>query len=199
MYINFKYLEQKNLKPSDLVKLVCIRQLRSEPIAEYLIELCNNDTEELLKYEDEGFIEFVKGKAKDSLFQKARLTKKGLDLVDNAGVAGILDEDAVIWDWLAKKYGDEGKGVGNAKKGKRWLAQFRVESGLSRNRLTRVCEDFMHSNLAEYSKQLDYLFFKPSNVFETKFSLEGSKLWKYYCANKEHYEEVFKGHRFQEL
>ena len=197
MYINFKYLEQKKINPSDLVKLVCIKQLRTEPLAETLVSLCNNDTEELLRYEDEGLVEFVKGKARDTIFHKARLTKRGLELVDNSEVADMLDEDVVVWDWLAKKYGDEGKRVGNAKKGKRWLAQFRVESGLSKNRLIRVCDDFMKSNLAEYSKQLDYLFFKPANVYETRFSLEQSKLWKYYCVNKAHYEEIFKGEKFQ--
>jgi hypothetical protein len=104
----------------------------------------------------------------------------------------ITDEDIVIWDWLVSIYKKRDKKIGNAKKGKIWLANFRVQSGINLNKLSFLCKEFINDKeRMEWSFQLDFIFFKPSNVFESRFSLEGSKLWHYYQDRQEFFDNEF--------
>lgn len=192
MYINFNFLSEKNISPQEALILICCNQMRFEDISDHLIVLCRENEENLLSLEDKGYLEFIKGKAKDTIFQRARLSSEGKKIVDNIDIASLTEDDIKVWDWLSNYYKSEGKSVGNAKKGKFWLSQFRLQSGLRENRLVKVCKDFLSSESFNYSQQLEYLFYKPANAFDTRFSLDGSKLWQFYQYNEKRYLEIFK-------
>jgi hypothetical protein len=48
------------------------------------------------------------------------------------------------------------------------------------------------SSQFEWSKRLEFLFFKPGNVFSVRFDLEQSKLYQYYIKHKEEFDDKFK-------
>lgn len=191
-YINFTLLSEKGISGEQYLILQCCKQMKFEDVSETLISFCKEDTEPLLSLEDIGLVSFVKGKAKDTLFQKARLTEKGTNLMDSFETPDITDEDLRLWDWLVVIYKKKDKKIGNATKGKKWLANFRVQSGISRNKLAELCNTFVRDeSRMEWSYQLDYVFFKPKDVFTTRFSLEESKLWSYYQERKNYFDEKF--------
>ena len=196
-YINFNLLTEKGYDYIDALVLQMCKQMKFEDISQHLMALSNYEVEFLLRYEDIGLVTFIKGSPKDNMFQKARLTKEGQKLLDSLEVASITEEDEKIWDWLAAYYKKIGKQVGNTKKGKRYLAQFRLDSGINRNKLVYLCKSFIDDeSRMEYSIVLEYVFFKPFNVYSTRFSLEDSKLWKYYLEHKDTFDEEFKKEKY---
>ena len=191
-YINFPLLKTRGLSQSQYLILQCCKQQKFEDLHETLIELCNEDVEELFTLEEKGLVQFIKGKARDTFFQRARSSKSGDDLLELLETAAVTEEDIIIWDWLANIYKKRDKKVGNAKKGKFFLAQFRIQSGINKNNLSFLCHAFIKDPAKmEWSFQLDYVFFKPDNVFTTKFDLEQSKLWHYYKDNQEYFDKKF--------
>lgn len=195
-YINIKLLESKKITFVDYFLLQCCKQMKFEDVSESLVELarlCNTDEmEPLLELEQQGLVVFVKGKAKDNMFQRARLSAKGSEWMDLFETPEITEEDIVIWDWLVLKYKEKDKKIGNSKKGKLWLANFRVQSGIDRNKLSLLCDTFIKDeSRMEWSFQLDYIFFKPSSLFSVNFQLEDSKLWSYYQDHKEFFDKRF--------
>jgi hypothetical protein len=198
-YINFEILESKQITPLEYLILQCCKQMKTEDVSKQLIELCG-DEEPLINLEQRDFVQFVKGKAKDNFFQKARLSARGTELMDLIETPFIIPEDVVVWDWLSRHYEKEGKEVGNAKKGKIWLASFRANSGIAKNHLVTLCLAFTKDEAQmEYSKRLDYVFFKPDNVFTTRFELDSSKLWRYYLKRKDYFDKVFEDMTRKEL
>jgi len=194
-YINFEILQDKSVTLPEYLILQCCKQMKTEDVSTHLANIdCENNSVEdtLLILEDKGFVQFIKGKSKDNFFQKARLSAKGTELMDLIETPFIIPEDVVVWDWLSRHYEKEGKEVGNTKKGKIWLASFRANSGIAKNHLVTLCLAFTKDEAQmEYSKRLDYVFFKPDNVFTTRFELDSSKLWRYYLKRKEHFDKVF--------
>lgn len=192
MYLNFKLLYSKGLTHKDFVLLVALNQQRSERLSDYIVDICEQSEEPLLQLEDKGLVTFVKGKAKDTIFDKARLSDKGKEIFDQIQIAELNEDDNRVWDWLVIKYKEQSKEIGNVKKGKQYLAQFRVESGINRNKLATLCSDFINNpESMDYSHRLDYLFYRAPNVFATKFSLDDSKLYQFYLKNKEYYDKKF--------
>ena len=72
------------------------------------------------------------------------------------------------------------------------LAKFRVESGLRTNRLAKLIEKYTNDELEqEYSHILEYVFFKPSNMFQSKFDIHQSRLYNYYLKNRQYFDRIF--------
>jgi hypothetical protein len=144
-------------------------------------------------YQELEYVTLVRAKNKsDSIQNRIRLSTKGNDLLEDLQVPEINDDDLQLYNWLEKTYQKEGKELGNRKKTKLYIALFRVNSGIDRNKLALLCKAFMNdSSQFEWSKKLEFLFFKPGNVFSVKFDLEQSKLYQYYIKHKEHFDNKF--------
>jgi len=191
MYINFNYLKSKDINPIEFVTLVCIRQMKWEPErVDDLALVLTDEIEE--KFTERGYITKIKGKKKDLELSKFRLTSKGNKFLDNAQTPNITEETLKIFDWVKKVYLAEGKEIGNQKKCKSYIAQFAKESGIVRNHLAHLIKSFLFSESEmEYSHKLEYLFFKGSSVFSTKFDLHQSRLYQFYEKNKEEFDKDF--------
>jgi hypothetical protein len=193
MYLNFELLRKSGLTPTDYLMLVACKQQKSEKLGDHLSEMCFDTEEPLLKLEDKGLVHFIKGTSKDCFFDKARTTSKGNEMLDDLSEAMVSPEDQKLFEWLSRIYTKKGKEIGNQKKGLRYLAQFRSESGIERNALAFLCQEFIKDETCmEYSIRLDYALFKAPNVFVTRFSLEDSKLYQYYLKRKDYFDEQFK-------
>jgi DNA-binding PadR family transcriptional regulator len=191
MYINFQLAKTKGLTPTDVANLQLIYQNKLESLWEIITETVSLQT--LDRYQQLGYITLVKAKNKsDSIQNRVRLSKKGNEVLEDLQVPEVNSDDLQLYDWLERTYQKEDKEIGNRKKTKLYIALFRAHSGIDRNKLAFLCKTFMNdSSQFEWSKRLEYLFFKPVNVFSVKFDLEQSKLYQYYIKHKEHFDNKF--------
>src|SRR5690554_2577094 len=191
MYINFELLKEKDLDIKSVLLLQACSQNRTEDLGEFMSKNWNPlDIQLLYK---KGLIEFIKGKKNQSDFSKARTTKRGKDVLDELETPLINADDLNVFDWLEKVYKDSGKEVGNRKKTKMYIALFRVHSQIDRNKLGLLINSFLKDDSQmEYSHRMEYLFFKPSSVFQVKFDIEQSRLYQFYLNNKEVFDNAFK-------
>lgn len=191
MYINFVIAKNRGLSPTDVANLQLISQNKTEDLEEIITD--NIQLSVLNWYQELEYVTLVKAKNKsDSIQNRIRLSPKGNDLLEDLQVPQINDDDLQLYNWLEKTYHKEGKELGNRKKTKLYIALFRVNSGIDRNKLALLCKAFMNdSSQFEWSKKLEFLFFKPGNVFSVKFDLEQSKLYQYYIKHKEHFDNKF--------
>lgn len=191
MYINFQLAKTKGLTPTDVANLQLISQNKTESLWEIITETVPLQTLDL--YQNLGYITLVKAKNKaDTIQNRVRLSTKGSELLEDLQVPEVNSEDLMLYDWLESTYKKEDKEIGNRKKTKLYIALFRAHSGIDRNKLALLCKTFMNdSSQFEWSKRLEFLFFKPGNVFSVKFDLEQSKLYQYYLKHKEHFDNKF--------
>jgi len=191
MWINFKLLEQKGMTPQDLLMLQAIKQNKGEDLSRVILELGGRD-EYLSSLVDMKVLKVVKGKKSDALQKLVRLDVAGEGLLEDVTTALVEEQDLILFQWLEKIYRSQGKEIGNRKKGKRFLAQFRAESGITGNNLAILCKAFLDDDsAAQWSQKLEYLFFKAPNVFTVKFDLGESKLYNYYLKHKEYFDQIF--------
>lgn len=191
MYINFQLAKDKGLSPTDVANLQLISQNKTDSLWEIITETVSLQTLDL--YQNLGYITLVKAKNKaDTIQNRVRLSTKGSELLEDLQVPEVNSEDLMLYDWLESTYKKEDKEIGNRKKTKLYIALFRAHSGIDRNKLALLCKTFMNdSSQFEWSKRLEFLFFKPGNVFSVKFDLEQSKLYQYYLKHKEHFDNKF--------
>lgn len=192
MYINFQLAKTKGLTPTDVVNLQLISQNKTESLEGVIFD--NIPLRILHSYQEQELVTLVKAKNKsDSIHNRVRLTSKGHALLEDLQVPEINEDDLQLYDWLEATYQKEGKELGNRKKTKLYIALFRAHSGIDRNKLALLCKAFMNdSSQFEWSKRLEFLFFKPGNVFSVRFDLEQSKLYQYYIKHKEEFDDKFK-------
>lgn len=187
MYVNFNLLSSYKLIPEDVISLQAIFQNKTEDNEHLLESICN-----LKKFENLGLVKFINGTKKSSKFKLVRLSDKGSKILEEIQIPEINEDDLNIFSWLEAIYKKEGKEIGNAKKTKSLISQFRVNSGIERNHLAYLCKIFISDEKEmEYSQRLEYLFWKPSNLFQTKFDINQSRLYSYYLKRKEQFDEKF--------
>jgi hypothetical protein len=191
MYINFDLMCKWGLSPIDVINLQLISQNKTESLEEVITN--NISLEVLDKYQKSEYVSLVKAKNKaDTIQNRIRLTSKGSDLLETLQVPEVNEDDLKLYDWLESIYKAEDKEIGNRKKTKLYIALFRAHSGIDRNKLAYLCKSFMNdSSQFEWSKRLEYLFFKPSNAFSVRFDIEQSSLYRYYLKHKTSFDNKF--------
>ena len=191
MYINTDNLF--NLpNPFMLPLLLTLKQVTKKDMSDKVASLITTD-EDLEDLEKEGYIKYIKGKKSDSLITKMRLGRKGTEFLNSLDEPDVEEEDIKIFDWLADIYRKRDKQIGNGKKTKRLIASFREKSGIEKNKLAFLCNAFISDeDQQEWSYMLEYVFWKPTNAFQSRFTLEDSRLWKYYNKRKQYFDNEFK-------
>lgn len=192
MYINYGVMTLKGLSLHDVAVLQLIKQNKIEDLSQE-IESEIKDTTFLEKMSNMGYIEVIKGTAKQSYYQKLRTTKKANDVLEDISIP-LVDEDSLrIFEWVKKIYQDLSKELGNQKKCKMYIAQFAAESGISRNALAFLIQTFLNDDKEmEFSQRLEYLFYKGSSVFSVRFDLNQSRLYQFYQKQENYFDEKFK-------
>lgn len=187
MYLNFKTLLDKDISGEDFIILIAVSQKEWGYLIDNLLD------EDYERFKLLSLVEHIKAKHKsEHLYESLRLSKKGKDLLSSLQEAEVAEEDRTIFEWLKKHYLKMGKEVGNGAKTQRHIRDFRLESGIEKNNLLRLCLDLLNSEDAmEYNHKLEFLFYKPPTAFETRFQLEESRLYKHYIKNKERLDKSF--------
>lgn len=191
MYVNFNLLLSKEVTPMDVMLLVACQQNQNGESFEALSKFFNF-TDAIDHNLEKGYIEFIKGKKGDDQLKKLRISKKGKDLLSDLETPEVTQDDLVIYDWLESIYKESNKVVGNRKKTKLYIACFRTQSQIEKNCLAYLCQTFIgDSDNMEYNQKLEYMFFKPDNIYSTRFDLEQSRLYKYYLKHQEYFDKEF--------
>ena len=193
MYINFNYLKKKELDTNDLMSLQIVKQLRTE--AEREEDLAMILTDDFLdKMVERGCITQIKGKKSDSEIAKLRLTKSGNKLLEDIQTAEVEEQDILIFDWVAKFYkNEEDKMIGNMKRTKQGIAQFRKETGIEKNHLAFLFQSFLESEeQLKYSHKLENLLFSSKNLYSRKFNLDECRLYDFYLSREKYFNDKFK-------
>jgi hypothetical protein len=190
MYVNFEVLNKSDLEPEDIILLTACRQNRTEDLGKYIEDKFGKP--KLWILEQKGFIEYIKGAKKDTEFDKVRMTKKGQEFIDTIETPGVTEDDIKLYEWLEAEYKSSGRVIGNRKKTKMYISLFRAHSRIERNRLAFLCDTFLNDeDQMKYSQKLEYMFFKPSGAYNTRFDIEESRLYKYYLAHQEAFDKEF--------
>jgi hypothetical protein len=192
MYINFEIAKKQGFSPTDVVNLQLISQNKTESLWEIITETMTLAT--LDRYQSLEYVSLVKAKNKsDTIQNRVRLTPKGNAFLEELQIPMINEDDLKLYTWLESVYKSENKEIGNRKKTKLYIALFRANSGIDRNKLAFLCKVFMNdTSQFEWSKVLEYLFFKPANMYTTRFDIEESRLYKYYLKHQTMFDNKFK-------
>ena len=189
MFINTNIVKHHNLNLQQVALLQILHQAKNEDVSEWL-ESYNGDLD-VLHYK--GFLSEVKAKNKqESVYKRLRLSKKGREVLDAIETPEVTEDSLRIFEWIKQIYISAGKDLGNQKKTKMFIAQFSAESGIQRNALAFLIQSFINDESQfEWSKTLQYLFFKGDSVFNIKFDLHSSRLYQYYLKNQNYFDNKF--------
>lgn len=191
MYINFKLLSSREVSPLELMLLIACRQNQSGESAQVIKEYYH-ETPGLESMEQRGYIEYIKGKKGQEPWDKIRLSKRGKDFLEDIETPEVTADDLKVYEWLEAIYKNSERIIGNRKKTKMYIACFRAQSSIEKNRLAYLCQCFINdSDNMEYNLKLEFMFFKPDNVYSTRFDLEQSRLYKYYLKHQEYFDKEF--------
>jgi hypothetical protein len=186
MYINIQLFKKNNLEPQDLYFLLSIKQTEKEVLKDIPIDV-------IQRFKDLGILTTIKGTKSEPESLKIRLNDKGKKLLENLSIAEVEEDSLKIFDWISEIYRRSGKEIGNQKKTKQFIAQFSKESGIKKNSLAFLIQSFVNDESQfEWSKVLQYLFFKGDSVFNVRFDLYSSKLYQYYQKNENYFSGQFK-------
>lgn len=183
MYINFNGYRKHDLDPQLLVLLLAVKWQDIETISNWSAVYKDN----------EEYFSFIKGKKSQSEAEKIRLSSRGKTVFDDLNEADVEEEDIKVFDWLSAYYKELGKEIGNKAKTKRHIRDFRLKSGISKNKLVVLCKEFVNDEEnMNWNFKLEYCFYKAPTAFETRFQLEESRLYKYYLKRQDEFDKVFK-------
>ena len=180
MYINTTILKSKNLSLQEFSVLCLIRQQKFENNTEILESEVNGDI--LGKFTALGLVEYVsrKNKAQKEL-DLIRTSKKGNEWIDDINTADVCEDTLKIYNWVENIYLSTNREIGNKKRTKQCIAQFSKESTITRNHVAFLIQSFINTESEfDWSKKLQFLFFKGESLFSIRFDLHSSRLYQFY-------------------
>lgn len=186
-YINYEIMTSKQLSLGELGVLQLIKQSKIEDLSQQ-IEFEVQGTNILEKWLNIGYIEEIKGKKDQTLYQKLRTTKLANEILEDIETPDVTEGDLKMRDYLIEMYlnhEDTERSVGNKKKISIYISIMRQRLGLTLHEFFYLCEYF----LAEYpyTKLLEYIFFNSNKNRYGKFqnNMEDSSLYQFYDSRKE--------------
>jgi len=193
-YINYEVMTSKHLSLYELGVLQLIKQNRIEDLSTE-IEFSVSDTEIIKKWSEVGYIEVIKGKKDQSLYQKLRTTKLGNDILDDVGTPEVTEGDLKMRDYLITMYldhEDEERVIGNKKLIGIYISIMTKHLNLNLHEFYYLCELFLEHH--KFTKKLENIFFdKNKNRYkEFKNNIEESPLFQFYDLRKNEVEYYWK-------
>lgn len=193
MYINTKLLKEKGYSTLHLLFLQLLNQNKIEDVSEDIAKIY--DIVVQMEIDIDEFVYEIKGSSKQNIFQKMRITKKGKRFLDNALTPEVLEEDITIFKWLESFYESNDKMIGNRKRVKTGIANFRVNSNITKNNLAFLLKAFLNDEEnMKYNNKLENVFYDNKNLYSRKFDLDSCRLYHYYLKREE-----FFNNKFQEI
>lgn len=183
MYINIDILNKKGLSLHEISLLQIIKQNKTTDCSEFIEKNLNEDIKS--KFDSLALVDYTKK-------GKINTTKKANEWLEDISTPEVTEDSLRIFEWIKSIYLTQGKSLGNQKKTKTFIAQFSAESGIEKNCLAFLIQKFVNDEKEmEYSKVLQYLFFKGDSVFSTRFDIHSSRLYQYYLKYEDYFKKEF--------
>lgn len=201
MFINLKQLEKCGIDGNSIMILNIIKQ-NSNGAQEAFLKSLNVDWESVKDY-----VDFVKkGPTNEA---KARLNKKGKDLLIKLVTSSVDEDTERIAEWVKATYKNRPSGiVKNFTELKRRIQWWSDTTGIKKNELALVIRSFMSNTydpecgmtIMEAKKQNPYLvlsnlaeniFWSPKDMFSKHYSLDDSPLYTFYDDNIDFFAKEF--------
>ena len=165
MYINFKLASKYSLLPVDIVVLQFLKQLRFEKMDYSMYDI------HIIALEKQGLVERLKDRS-------PRLSKKGINILELIQIPDATENHVELAEYLLNKYKSEGKILCSKHKLVKLISWFCAETALTAEELYELIEQYFTTEDSKFNKRLDYLFFKPENVYQ-KETIDSSRLYIY--------------------
>lgn len=187
MYLNLKLFKQYNLKPQDLYYLLIIKQVDLEEMKQIPDDVFG-------RFDDLNLLKEVKRKNRSqSVLELVRLSKRGIELIDNLSTPNVLEEHLRMRDYLISLYlnhEDTERVVGNKKLIANYIAVLQNHLSIDIYRFYYLCEFFLSEHF--FTKKLENVFMDRNKIRygEFKNHIEDSPLFQFYEQRKkdiEHY------------
>jgi hypothetical protein len=183
MFINFEILNKSELTWKELEYLFKLKVDYSLIDKDFHVKIVEN----LPSY----YFTYIQGKPKEEMYQKIRISKKGEEFLENITTPHLLKEDIALFDRFSTWYLsiDERRSIGNKKKTKMYISQFRQLVGLTSMEMAKLLYEFCMKE--DYTLIMEYVFFVPNENRYGKFinNIESSKLHIFYEKYK---DSIFK-------
>lgn len=187
-YFNTELAKSRELHPLDIFVLQILHQNKSDDMSEDLNLLMDDDM--IKRLYEANLVQMIKGTKKMNEFQKLRLSKKGKKWLSDFQTYKVVENDYKLFDVLKQIYLKEEKEIGSEKKTLELIAWFRLETGFSHKAIWLIAKKFVEDEQRmEYSKVLEYAFWKSTNHFQTQPKLEDSKMFSYYEKYKDYFDK----------
>ena len=165
MYINFKLVSKYNLLPVDIVVLQFLKQLRVERMDYSMYDI------HIIALEKQGFVDRLKDRS-------PRLSKKGSNILELIQIPDATENHVELAKYLLEKYKEEDKILCSKNKLIELISWFCAETSLTAEELYNLIEQYFSTDDSKFNKRLDYLFFKPENMYQKK-TINSSRLYIY--------------------
>ena len=172
-YINFTYLYKKGLTDQQFLVLQKIFQ------KDFLLL---KDNEQDIKYLlEQNLIQYLSSDKGKHLLENLRVSKKGVNLLNNISEKDYTDEIGVLLKNLTDLYERENKYIGNELEVRNRLIWFVAQTGFNTKTISNIVEEYLMEN-TEYTLSLENLIWKPqSKAFSVHKNLKDSKLYDLIC------------------
>lgn len=165
MYINFKLASKYSLLPVDIVVLQFLKQLRFEKMDYSMYDI------HIIALEKQGFVDRLKDRS-------PRLSKKGSNILELIQIPDATENHVELAKYLLEKYKEEDKILCSKNKLIELISWFCAETSLTADELYNLIEQYFSTDDSKFNKRLDYLFFKPENMYQKK-TINSSRLYIY--------------------
>lgn len=171
MIVNFEILKKTHLTDVDFMNLLRINN-------KYYEDVNLADVQHLIA---QDWLTTIKVKKISN--SALRLSKKAKQLLKTLQVVGITDEAQQLFTRIVDLYinnGHESK-IGNRRELIRRISWFLVETNFPQDQVYNLIEDYMlRLNDSTYLTKAENLFWKPANLYASKYTLSQSKLYDMY-------------------
>ncbi len=168
MFINFKVLKDNSISHNDMLILIAISQLNVNPYLKgNFFDIFGVDVKDINN-------EYISG---------GKLTKQGKELLTKIEKPDYDENAEKLAIWLIDYYKSEGKATCSRKVLIELILWFVGETKIIYSDLHRYIQDYLNSDEGKYNHKLEYLFFKPENVYSKKRNLELSRLYNWIINN----------------
>ena len=199
-------LEKFQISPSTLGLLVFLKLNTGDEfirsiIKQYLYDFETESGRKPLEILDEaGYIKMLKTGPKTRPWESVRLSEKGEKILKEMNQKSQHELSEYTLDYVRKEYERIGAGkeyINGGGKLLNYISEFLYSRPSEYNEkmiqavITAYCNSFEHGD-KKYLNKMSTLFFKPQNVYATKFSVEDSPIHKFIESNQDLIRHYYK-------
>lgn len=194
MHLSHSNILKSGLSPWKILLLDAARQQTKEKNLEEVIASYIQSDSELEELISKQYIKVIKTPKKASELSRLRIDKNGKKLLEKIQEVESEEQDRLFTEWLVKLYREKGKTIKSSKKLLGLVAWFRTATGIEKNKLGYLLQKFVaiqEETDFKYSHNVNNVFWKPENLYQSRPNLDNSRLYNFYLEDKEKFDKEF--------